>query len=114
MTVGSNNQPPVNPIARPNKKQPRENHVSADRFMQPSQPLLPIYHKVSPASTASANCREICRQSAAAPYRHSRVSGNPEMTVGNMPVYAITVLDSRLRGNDGKEGGNNDNGGCPG
>ena len=40
-------------------------------------------------------------------YRHSRVSGNPEMTAGNMPVYAIAVLDSRLRGNDGREGGGN-------
>ena len=33
--------------------------------------------------------------------RHSRVSGNPEMPAGSMLVFGRTVLDSRLRGNDG-------------
>ena len=40
--------------------------------------------------------------SLASPYRHSRASGNPENPDGSMPVFACTVLDSRLRGNDGK------------
>ena len=39
-------------------------------------------------------------------YRHSRASGNPEMPAGSMLVYGCTVLDSRLRGNDGRSGGN--------
>ena len=33
--------------------------------------------------------------------RHSRVSGNPENPDGSMMVFGRTVLDSRLRGNDG-------------
>ena len=47
-------------------------------------------------------------------YRHSRVSGNPEMPAGNWIVFNRTVLDSRLRGNDGSGGGRNDgSGGYP-
>ena len=30
------------------------------------------------------------------------------MTAGNMPVVAIAVLDSRVSGKDGREGGGND------
>ena len=37
--------------------------------------------------------------------RHSRVSGNPEMPDGWYAGLGGTVLDSRLRGNDGKEMG---------
>ena len=35
------------------------------------------------------------------PYRHSRVSGNPQMPALSRLVWRSTVLDSRLRGNDG-------------
>ena len=34
-------------------------------------------------------------------YRHSRVRGNPENPAGSMLFFGGTVLDSRLRGNDG-------------
>ena len=39
---------------------------------------------------------------AAAPYRHSRVSGNPDGTAKDRPVTHQAFLDSRLRGNDGR------------
>ena len=41
-------------------------------------------------------------------YRHSRVSGNPEMPAGSRLTFSITVPDSRLRGNDGVKGCGND------
>ena len=39
------------------------------------------------------------------PNRHSRVSGNPGNPDSSMPPFGIAVLDSRLRGKDGRKGG---------
>ena len=36
------------------------------------------------------------------PYRHSRVSGNPDGTATDRLTTRLAFLDSRLRGNDGK------------
>ena len=41
----------------------------------------------------------------AALYRHSRVSGNPELYSHRPAYYQSAFLDSRLRGNDGRGGG---------
>ena len=41
-------------------------------------------------------------ESALPPYRHSRVSGNPEAAGRQRSGLFSTVLDSRLRGNDGR------------
>ena len=41
----------------------------------------------------------------AASYRHSRVSGNPEMPDWQWSCLTQYRRDSRLRGNDGKRGG---------
>ena len=54
---------------------------------------------ISDSSATLGMTWEIARP---APYRHSRVSGNPENPDGSMPVFGSALLDSRLRGNDGK------------
>ena len=41
------------------------------------------------------------------PYRPSRVSGNPAADGQQRAGLFSTVRDSRLRGNDGREGGRN-------
>ena len=42
-----------------------------------------------------------CYRPSGRPYRHSRVSGNPERSWKDQPVAVSPPPDSRLRGNDG-------------